>query len=234
MSDGELADTIAAFAAAAAAASRLGCDGIEVHGAHGYLIDQFLWSRTNRRTDRYGGDSVARSQFAAEVVAACRRSVGPDFPILLRFSQWKTLDYAARLWETPRELERALAPIMAAGVDAFHCSQRRFWEPEFRESGLNLAGWTKKLTGKPTIAVGSVLLDADFKNDISPSKGGIAAGNVTHERLSQLLTMMQRDEFDLIAIGRALIANPDLPRKLRKGALDSLKPFSKQTLETLY
>jgi 2,4-dienoyl-CoA reductase-like NADH-dependent reductase (Old Yellow Enzyme family) len=234
MNDSEIADTIAAYAAAAAAAKRIGCDGIELHGAHGYLIDQFLWSRTNRRADAYGGDSVARTRFAAEVVAACRRAAGPDFAIILRFSQWKSLEYGARLFETPGDLEKALAPLATAGVDALHCSQRRFWEAEFADSELNLAGWTRKLTGKPTISVGSVLLDADFKNAIEPSKGGAAAGNVTSERLSQLLGMMERDEFDLIAIGRALIANPQLPRKLREGTLDGLTAFSKETLETLY
>ena len=233
MTDRELADTIDAYAAAAAAAKRIGCDGIELHGAHGYLIDQFLWSRTNRRPDAYGGDAVTRTRFATDVISQCRRSVGPDFPIVLRFSQWKTLDYAARLFDTPQDLEKALAPMMAAGVDAFHCSQRRFWEPEFSGSSLNLAGWTKKVTGRPAIAVGSVLLDADFKSAILPTKGGIAEGGVTIERLGQLLSMIERGEFDLIAIGRALIANPDLPRKLRSGELDGLKAFSKVSLDVL-
>lgn len=135
---------IAAFAQAADDAKRIGFDGIELHGAHGYLIDQFFWGKTNRRTDRYGGDLVDRTRFAVEIVKACRRAVGPDYPIALRFSQWKSSDYTAKLAETPDELARFLAPLANAGVDIFHCSTRRCWESEFIGSDLNLAGWTKK------------------------------------------------------------------------------------------
>lgn len=118
--------------------------------------------RTNRRTDGYGGDAVARTKFAAEIVAAVRAVVSPEFPVILRYSQWKQEAYDARLAETPQALEAILAPLVAAGVDAFHASTRRYWLPEFDGSDLNLAGWTKKLTGKPAITVGSVGLDGDF------------------------------------------------------------------------
>ena len=151
-----------AFARGAADAQRLGFDGVEIHGAHGYLIDQFFWASANQRVDEYGGDLVGRTRFAVEIIEAVRRATGPDFPIILRFSQWKQQDYAAQLATTPEELARFLAPLSTAGVDIFHCSQRRFWEPEFEGSDLNLAGWTKKLTGKPTVTVGSVGLSGDF------------------------------------------------------------------------
>lgn len=75
----------------------MGFDGIEIHGAHGYLIDQFFWEGTNKRTDRYGGDLVGRTTFAVEVIEACRKAVGPDFPIVLRFSQWKLGAYDEKL-----------------------------------------------------------------------------------------------------------------------------------------
>lgn len=159
LSEARIAAIIAAYGAAAAAAQRIGCDGIELHFAHGYLVDQFLWRPTNRRTDRWG---ETRWLMAREVVAECRRAVGPAFPLCVRFSQWKQQDYAARLFETPGELETFLAPIVDAGADIFHCSTRRFWEPEFPGSPMNLAGWTKRLSGKPVITVGSVGLDADF------------------------------------------------------------------------
>lgn len=80
MTQKDLDDVIGAFADAAAAAERLGFDGVELHGAHGYLIDQFLWAGSNRRTDAYGGDIVARTRFAAEIVAACRAAVSDAFP----------------------------------------------------------------------------------------------------------------------------------------------------------
>ena len=102
---------------------------------------------------------LGRTQFAVEIVEACRREVGPDFPIIFRFSQWKMNDFKAKLAKTPDELERFLQPLVNAGVDIFHCSTRRFWEAEFDGSDLNLAGWTKKLSGKPVISVGSVGLE---------------------------------------------------------------------------
>jgi len=142
MTQAEIDAVVEAFAQAAEAAQRTGFDGIEIHGAHGYLIDQFFWEGTNRRADKYGGDLASRTRFAAEIIRECRRRTGPRFPILLRFSQWKQQDYAARLAATPQELARFLEPLAAAGLDGFHSSTRLFWEPEFEGSDLNLAGWT--------------------------------------------------------------------------------------------
>ena len=87
LSTEEVEALVESYAKAAADAKRLGFDAIEIHGAHGYLIDQFFWENTNKRTDRYGGDFVGRTQFAVEIVEACRREVGEDFPIIFRFSQ---------------------------------------------------------------------------------------------------------------------------------------------------
>jgi len=98
MSDEAIADTVAAYGRAAADAKRLGFDTLEIHAAHGYLIDQFFWSATNQRNDRFGGTTLkARSRFAAEVLQAMRAAVGPEYPIILRVSQWKQQDYSARL-----------------------------------------------------------------------------------------------------------------------------------------
>lgn len=93
----EVESLVAAFAQAAANAQAVGFDGIELHGAHGYLIDQFFWERTNKRLDRYGGDLVGRTTFAVEIIEACRKAVGPDFPIVLRFSGWKLGAYEEKL-----------------------------------------------------------------------------------------------------------------------------------------
>ena len=81
----------------------------------------------------------------------------------MRFSQWKTVDYAARIASDPAELESLLGPMAESGVDLFDCSQRRFWEPAFDGSELNLAGWAKKVTGVPTMTIGSVGLDCDMQ-----------------------------------------------------------------------
>ncbi|MFG1497599.1 NADH:flavin oxidoreductase [Saccharospirillum sp. HFRX-1] len=231
MTESDIADTIDAFAKAAADAQRLGFDVAELHGAHGYLIDQFFWSRTNQRTDHWGGKTlVERSHFAAEVIKAVRRSVGPDFPLIIRLSQWKQQDYSARLAETPAEMERWLTTLAEAGVDIFHCSQRRFWEPEFPDvdgdQGLNFAGWAKKLTGKTTISVGSVGLDGEFL-------GAFAGQGSQRSELDQLVQRLERDEFDLIAVGRALLSDPNWVQKVQRGANDELSGFNPAHLAEL-
>ncbi|MCP2332167.1 NADH:flavin oxidoreductase [Actinoalloteichus caeruleus] len=230
LSPTEIDRVITAFAEAAHQAERIGFDGIELHGAHGYLIDQFLWERTNRRTDGYGGDLVARTRFATDIITAVRERVAPDFPVVLRFSQWKADNYDARLAETPDELQRLLTPLSEAGVTAFHASTRRFWEPEFPDSGvdLNLAGWTRKLTGKPVITVGSVGLDSVFEP--AALFAGQGAGV---ESVNRLLDRLERDEFDLVAVGRALLADPEWARKVLEGREEELTPFSADALGTL-
>ncbi|GAA2126815.1 NADH:flavin oxidoreductase [Glycomyces algeriensis] len=226
MTQDDIDAVVAAFAESAAAAERLGFDGVELHGAHGYLIDEFLWASTNRRTDAYGGDLASRTRFAAEVVAAVRAAVSPDFPVTFRFSQWKGGAYDARLAETPGELEQVLAPLAAAGVDAFHASTRRYWLPEFDGSDLNLAGWTKKLTGKPVISVGSVGLDKEF---MGPEGMAFQPGTTGIEKL---LDRMEDDEFDMIAVGRSLIADPEWPSRITKG--EKTNPFSAELLGALH
>ncbi|MFF5002824.1 NADH:flavin oxidoreductase [Streptomyces phaeochromogenes] len=227
MTQTDIDDVVAAYAAAAAAAERTGFDGIEVHAAHGYLIDQFLWEQTNRRTDAYGGDLGARTRFATEIVAACRGAVAPDFPITFRFSQWKMGAYQARLAGSPQELETLLAPLSDAGVDAFHCSTRRFHLPEFEGSEFNLAGWTKKVSGKPTISVGSVGLDNEFI-EVFQGKPGSVAG------IDALLDRVERDEFDLVAVGRALLGDPEWITKILGGRTEELQPFHMGLLGTLH
>lgn len=225
----EIRRLVDAFARAAAGAREAGFDGLEIHAAHGYLIDQFLWPELNQRQDEYGGDLEGRVRFAVEVIQAVRREVGSDFPLILRFSQWKQQDYSARLARTPQELAQLLAPLSEAGVDAFHCSQRRFWEPEFEGSDLNLAGWVKQLTGKPTITVGSVGLNRELLGG-SLANLGREAGFAS---LDGVVERLERDEFDLVAVGRALLADPAWVRKVREGRLEELLPFNADALAQL-
>jgi 2,4-dienoyl-CoA reductase-like NADH-dependent reductase (Old Yellow Enzyme family) len=217
------------YARGAASARELGFDGVAIHGAHGYLLDQFLWAKTNRRTDGYGGGIEQRCGFAVEIVAAMRRAVGPDFPIVLRFSQWKQDDYDARIAETPDELAIILAALVAAGVDAFDVSARRFWTPAFAGSELSLAAWTKKLAGKLVLAVGSVGLDQPHQSKVYRTKDNVAA-NVTD--VNHVLAAMARGEFDLVSVGRAILADPEWPRKVRAGDFAAIKPFRHDHLES--
>lgn len=226
LSVAEIDELIAAYTNAAASAVQLGFDALELHGAHGYLIDNFFWEGTNQRDDKYGGSLQKRSRFAVEVLNSIRAEIGEDFPVILRFSQWKQQDFESKLARNPDELEQFVAPLSAAGVDIFHCSTRRFWEPEFEGSNLNLAGWVKKLSGKPTISVGSVGLTEEF---IATYRDGTAevAG------IDDLIERMGANEFDLIAVGRALLANPTWPEKIRLGEMDSLRTFHKDQLTEL-
>lgn len=227
MTDAAIADTIAAFGKAAADAKRLGFDVVELHGAHGYLIDQFFWSGTNVRTDAFGGATLAeRARFAAEVVKAVRAGAGKDMVVILRLSQWKQQDFTVKLAQTPDEMSAWLTPLVEAGTDILHCSQRRFWEPEFEGSELNFAGWAKKLTGKPTITVGSVGLTGEFTAAFRGESSKPAS-------LDNLLRRLEREEFDLVAVGRALLADPQWALKVREARHDELQDFHKEALARL-
>lgn len=224
----DIESTIDAYADAAASAQQVGFDGIEIHAAHGYLLDQFFWGATNQRTDRYGGELSDRARFATELIAACRRRCGPAFPISFRFSQWKQLDYGAQIVASPKELETLLRPLADVGVTMFHCSTRRFWEPAFAGSERSLAAWTRHLLGLPVIAVGSVTLGNDFKSE----QGKIRA-EAAPQQIELINQCIERGDFDLIAIGRALLANSDWAHIVRDGRLDDLKAFEKKMIEQL-
>ena len=223
----QIESLVASFANAAADAQRLGFDGIEIHGAHGYLIDQFFWEGLNQRNDTFGGSMENRGRFAVEIIKAARAATGPDFPIVLRYSQWKQQDFEAKLAESPEQLEKFLLPLVDAGLDGFHCSTRRYWEAEFEGSDLNLAGWTKKITGKSTITVGSVGLTADFIGAIVMKESSDVRA------IDDLLARLDNDEFDLVAVGRALLQDPQWANKVRKGQTDAIKSFGGEALATL-
>lgn len=217
---------IEAYVRTARSIKDLGFDGLELHGAHGYFLDQFFWEKTNKRTDKYGGTTLGeRARFVAEIIKTVRKEVGEDFPMSLRISQWKLNAYDVRNANTPAELEDWVTPLAEAGVDIFHCSTRRFWLPEFEGSNLNLAGWVKKITGKPTITVGSVTVNQEFTNKENPTDDEIDF----HDLEERLL----RNEFDLVAVGRALISNSNWADLVEHDKIDELKPFRKELLSEL-
>jgi 2,4-dienoyl-CoA reductase-like NADH-dependent reductase (Old Yellow Enzyme family) len=227
MTEKDIEDTILAFGQAAADAKKLGFDTVEIHGAHGYLIDQFFRAETNLRTDIYGGKTLPeRNRFAIEVVKEVRKQVGDDFAVIMRFSQFKPSDYNYKLAKNPQELETWLTPLVDAGVDILHCSQRRFWEPEFEDSDLNFAGWAKKVTGAPTITVGSVGLSSDFF-------GAFAGESSEPTSLEELNRRFDRGDFDLVAVGRPLLSDPNWVAKIKAGKTAELKGFSKEALGQL-
>jgi len=225
MTEEEIADCVAAFGRSAANAKAVGFDGIAIHGASGYLIDTFFWPKTNLRTDRYGGDMARRATFGVEVVRAIREAVGPDFPIMFRFAQWKQQDFRASIAETPDELGVLLRALTEAGVDAFDASTLYFSKPAFDGSDLSLAGWAKTLTGKPSMAVGGVGLADNLFN--SMSIGGAKVENNFYEAAERI----DRGEFDLLGVGRALLADPAWANKVRAG--EEPRAFNRDELAQL-
>lgn len=224
MSADDIREIISAFAESARISEQLGFDGVEVHGAHGFLIDQFLWNRTNARNDEYGNPS----KFAADVVSAIRASTGPDFIIGFRWSQWKMHDYAARIAENPADLMSLLGPISNAGVDLFHASTRRWWKPLFKDSPLTAAGWTREVTRKPTIAVGSVGTTGAWFHSIFDGEGAKAASpEIAAAKIAQ-------GEFDLVAVGRPLLGDPEWAAKTIANRSHEIHDFDARALVDLH
>ena len=119
MTSDDINETIAAFASDAKFCEEIGFDGVEIHGAHGYLIDNFLWKGTNEREDLFGGSIERRSQLATNIVEAIRSNVSDNFIVGLRFSQWKQQDYDAKLASTPEDLKKVIGPPTDAGLDYY-------------------------------------------------------------------------------------------------------------------
>ncbi|RLK12441.1 2,4-dienoyl-CoA reductase-like NADH-dependent reductase (Old Yellow Enzyme family) [Micromonospora sp. M71_S20] len=210
---------LAAYADAAGVAVRAGFDAVEIHAAHGYLLDEFLWPYTNRRADRFGGSPAGRSAFPAEVIRAVRTAVPAEMPVIVRFSQFKERDYAARIAESPAELAVILNAFAAAGADVLHASQRNFADPAFPGSPRNLAGWAKHLTGLPSITVGSIGLTRDFLGS---------------RALRDLLHRLDAGEFDLVALGRILLGNPAWVTLAAAGRLDEIHNYRKADEDTYF
>ncbi|MCR8923740.1 NADH:flavin oxidoreductase [Dasania sp. GY-MA-18] len=231
MTQADIDDVIAAYVKAAQQAESMSFDGIEIHAAHGYLIDQFFWQQMNQRQDQYGGSLSNRIRFACEIVSAIRAAVSRDFPIVFRFSQWKQQDYNATIADTPEELSLITGELAKAGVDIFHVSTRRYWQAAFANSPLTLSAWVKKLSGKPVIAVGSVGLDTEFGWELWSQPQERHLSKVAN--ISQLNTALSQGDFDFIAVGRALIADPEWAHKIRDQRLDEIVTFERKCLDSL-
>ena len=221
----DIEETVSAYAGDAKICEEIGFDGVEIHGAHGYLIDNFLWDGTNDRDDSFGGSIETRSNLATSIIKAIRSNVSDKFIVGLRFSQWKQQDYTARLATNPDDLFKVLSGPCNAGLDYLHSSMRRFWESEFEGSDENLAYWTKKLTNIPTISVGSVGLDGDFTDMMAPAKTA---------SIDKALQDINEHKYDMVAVGRALLSDHEWVIKMKEGRLKDINPYSKESLLEMY
>ncbi|MGO1070733.1 oxidoreductase [Lysobacter sp. CA199] len=192
MSEAEIAAAVDGFAQAATRAREAGFDGVELHGANGYLLDQFLSEGVNLREDRYGGDLQRRLRLTVETVEAVREAVGPDFPLGVRVSQAKVNDFVHK-WSGG--VEQAAAIFGTLGklpIDYLHTTEFEAWQPAFGD-GLSLAALAKRHAQVPVFANGSLHL---------------------REEAAALLA---RGDADLVALGRGALTHSDWPRRCLQG-----------------
>lgn len=201
LTPGMIQTVIAGYVQAARNAVEAGFDGVEIHGANGYLPDQFLTGYTNQRTDAYGGSVPNRFRFLAEVLAAVRAAVPGGFLVGLRLSEGKVNNLAYR-WEEGADMARAVfREVRKAAPDYLHmAAEGGGWVRECRYAdGSSSTGIARQMLACPVIANGG-LHDLDLAGRLLTEGHG-----------------------DLLAIGRYAIANPDFPQKIRTGA--ELVPF---------
>jgi len=200
----EIQEIIAAFGASALRAREAGFDAVEVHGAHGYLLTQFLSALSNKRDDEYGGSLINRSRFMVEVLQEVRRRVGPDFPVSLRLS----VEECIKGGYTFEDIQPILPNLVKAGADILHASLGTHGSPggitsapfEY-QPGFNVwrAKKLKEAVGLPVIAVGR-FTDPSLANEV-----------------------IARGEADLVAFGRQYLADPDFLTKAREGRPEDIR-----------
>ena len=200
----EIGKLIDSFGQAAGRAKEAGFDGIDLHFAHGYLLCQFLSSLTNRRLDKYGGSSENRARFALEVLEQCRRVVGENFPISGKVTGQQYVNGGITIRETKafsRLLEeKGIDAIQVSGGDPE--SADHFPVPPMyikRGCYVRLAESIKKTVNVPVIAVGRI-------NNIKLANSIVESGRA-----------------DLVAMGRAFLADPDFARKAQEGKLEEIR-----------
>jgi 2,4-dienoyl-CoA reductase-like NADH-dependent reductase (Old Yellow Enzyme family) len=200
----EIQELIVAFGAAAFRAKQAGFDAVEVHGAHGYLLTQFLSALSNQRTDEYGGDLSNRSRFIREVLQEVRRRVGDEFPVSLRLSAEEFIKGGY----TVEDLKPLLPEWVKAGADIIHASLGTHGSPAGITSapieyppGFNVgrAKRIKEIVNVPVIGVGR-FTDLSLADEV-----------------------IGRGEADLVAFGRQFLADPDFILKSREGRFEDVR-----------
>lgn len=181
------------FVDAALNSREAGFDGVEIHGANGYLLDQFLTEYTNNRKDEYGGSTENRVRLLVEVCRAVRKKVGKDYSVGIRISQAKVNDYTHKWSNGEKDAEIIFSQLAASGIDFLHVTEFHADAPAFGENGLSLASLAKKWGGLPVLANGNLN---------------------TAEQAEKMIT---NGEVDVVAVGKAALANKDWPIKAAKG-----------------
>jgi 2,4-dienoyl-CoA reductase-like NADH-dependent reductase (Old Yellow Enzyme family) len=210
MNKADIDNAIAGFVSAAKLAKRAGFDGVEIHGANGYLLDQFITVYTNERTDEYGGELANRLRIYKEIITSVRKAVGQDFIIGIRFSQSKVNDFDYKWPGKDVDAQYTFQSASKCGVDYIHTTEHRAKEPAF-EGGLSLTQLAKK---HAAITV-------------------IANGGINNENDANLL--IDSNQTDLIALGKTALANQNWPdivkskQRLNEFSFDMFNPIADLT-----
>ncbi|TXN40183.1 NADH:flavin oxidoreductase [Methylobacterium sp. WL30] len=205
MSEAEIGGAVAGFASAAVRAREVGFDGVEIHGANGYLLDQFLTEGVNRRTDAYGGSTANRLRHTLDVAEAVRSAVGRDFIVGLRSSQGKVNDFTCR-WRGQEEAVKIYTLLGRQHLDYLHTTEHEAWRPAF-DGGPSLAALARRHGGLPVLANGSL-----------------------HDP-ARAVELLSEHRADVITLGRGALTHADWPRRVAEG--DKLAEFDRRILSPL-
>jgi 2,4-dienoyl-CoA reductase-like NADH-dependent reductase (Old Yellow Enzyme family) len=205
MTAAEVEQAIADFAAGARRSVEAGCDFVELHGAHGYLLHQFWRQDVNQRTDKWG-DPIA---FPVAVTEAVRAAIGPDMPLLYRFSIHADDPAAPNHPVTPDSLREFLAALEAAGVDAWDISCWRESRRGYFGTDVLLPDWVRRFSDKPRLVAGNLLTPAEASSYLAE---GHAEG---------------------ACLARALIADAAWANKAREGRAADIRPVTDQERQSL-
>lgn len=194
LTDEEISDVIASFAATAVRATQIaGFDGVEIHGANGYLLDEFLTDYTNQRKDAWGGNVTNRIRLAVEVVKAVRAAVGEATPVGIRISQGKVNDFFHKWAEKEDGASVIFGSLADAGVDYIHVTEFEAWRPAFDEKGPTLVQLARRYA----------------RNTLLIANGGL--------HYPAMAERVLEDGADVIALGRSALSNPNWPNRVREG-----------------
>ncbi|GAK14615.1 NADH:flavin oxidoreductase [Geomicrobium sp. JCM 19039] len=207
MTNDEIQYVIDSFALAAVRAKEVGFDGVEVHGANGYLLDQFVTDYTNQRTDEYGGSTEKRIRLIVKVLHAIRAAVGLDYVVGVRISQGKVNDFHHKWAGGEKDAEIIFEQIAQAFPTYIHTTEYKAFAPAFSDSQHTLAALAKRYSKLPVIANGKLG---------EPKKAE---------------SLLENGEADMIAIGKEALVNADWVHKVKEGK--PLKPFHHQYLEPI-
>jgi 2,4-dienoyl-CoA reductase-like NADH-dependent reductase (Old Yellow Enzyme family) len=209
MEEADILQAIEGFAQAARLARDAGFDGVEIHGANGYLLDQFLTDYTNQRQDAWGGSIAQRMRLLLETARAVRVAVGAGFPVGVRISQGKVNDFAHKWPEGAEGAAAVFSALGASAVDYLHVTEYEAWMPAFADDGATLVQLARRAA--PALAL------------------AIMANGSLHE--PSRATGLLDDGATLVALGRGALANPDWPVLVREG--QPVRPFDVAVLAPL-